>query len=320
MFQELILPDQTYIIKDKLGKGFSSEVYLARKTDVKEYVVIKHILPNSDLMRNMALNEIDILSRLSESCVEYISCYIDSYISDQDIYIITKYLYNHIDLNYWCKKENNLYDDIKKGKDINKFVTIFTSLCQGLRYIHRRGVAHRDIKPANLLINIDTYSVKYIDFGMACMQTACEKSNIRSGTPNYIDPCLYKERKVDLAFLKGSDIYSLGCVFSYLSIRETPFSVFYKFCKNLKEKNLSWKKQNIIPNEKDFEDIMTYIDDPQKLLEIYSKFYSFSVLERENSDIANMIDTFITFNDITSCIIDIENMLHNDNDVRDYPC
>jgi len=52
-------------------------------------------------------------------------------------------------------------------KDIEN---LFFQLCDGLSYVHQRGICHLDVKPDNILIAKDTQRPKLIDFGSAKRQ------------------------------------------------------------------------------------------------------------------------------------------------------
>ena len=59
-----------------------------------------------------------------------------------------------------------LADELQDGADEEKVVGWFKDICEGLAYIHSRGVVHRDISLDNILIGCDGHAV-ITDFGIA---------------------------------------------------------------------------------------------------------------------------------------------------------
>ena len=112
---------------------------------------------------------------------------------------------------------NNIEQEIERLGRIDEVraLRIFTQVCKGLEYAHRKGIVHRDLKPSNIMLVADEEGreqAKIVDFGIAKRQA----SDIRVtqtgevfGTPLYMSPeqCL-GTTAVDAR----SDIYSLGCV------------------------------------------------------------------------------------------------------------
>ncbi len=61
-------------------------------------------------------------------------------------------------------------------------------ICEGVRYLHKRGILHRDLKLGNMFLTWDM-NVKIGDFGLATNAAAAASSaSTLCGTPNYIAP------------------------------------------------------------------------------------------------------------------------------------
>lgn len=50
---------------------------------------------------------------------------------------------------------------------IDKKILILKGVLEALDYIHSKGVADRDVKPQNIIVNLETFKPKLIDFGLA---------------------------------------------------------------------------------------------------------------------------------------------------------
>jgi hypothetical protein len=205
-------------IIEKLGEGTFGEVFKSlNKLNGKHYVVKRinanNMNDNTNNANNMndntnnannapnatnVNNEIEILSYLKNRCKKYVICYDGFYIKDNNIYIVTEYNKTLIPL-----------DKLERSLLLKNIKHIACSLIDGLKFIHRLYIAHRDIKPSNILINIKTFEIKYIDFGLSCLMYKCS-TNILTGTPFYIDPLLFDNDKYILSDLQHADIWGLG--------------------------------------------------------------------------------------------------------------
>ena len=94
-------------------------------------------------------------------------------------------------------------------------------LLLAIEYLHSKNILHRDLKLANILLS-DKLEVKLCDFGLAIYNEG-EKFNNVCGTPNYIAPELLKNKKHELNYSFGIDIWAFGVILYCLFFNKTPF-------------------------------------------------------------------------------------------------
>ncbi|KAI7732204.1 hypothetical protein M8C21_012239 [Ambrosia artemisiifolia] len=92
---------------------------------------------------------------------------------------------------------------------------------RGLEYLHENckpSVIHRDLKSSNILLD-SSFNAKLSDFGLAVMDGAQNKSNVKlSGTLGYVAP----EYLLDGKLTDKSDVYAFGVVLLELLLGRRP--------------------------------------------------------------------------------------------------
>jgi DNA-binding NarL/FixJ family response regulator len=197
-----------YEIGVRLGAGGMSVVYKARHKLLNRFVAIKLLAPTtiSDLMNAKRFREEALASSL----------------------LSHRNLINIIDFGLTAVGEPYLVMDYVKGKtlnglllergfiDVQRALSIFIQVCDGLEHAHNRGVIHRDIKPGNIMLVTDETTgeeiVKIIDFGIAKVldrvsDHALTRQGEILGSLSYMSPEQCRGEAVDAR----SDIYSLAC-------------------------------------------------------------------------------------------------------------
>lgn len=76
----------------------------------------------------------------------------------------------------------------------------------GLKSIHKLGVYHRDLKPQNILLKDN--KILIADFGLAGIPYIPDSEGSFKGTPYYMSPEVYNNKKYN----EKVDIYSLGVI------------------------------------------------------------------------------------------------------------
>lgn len=113
--------------------------------------------------------------------------------------------------------------------DLERFIHIFTQVCDALCVAHEKRIIHRDLKPSNIMITTsdsDFELVKVLDFGIARVFQKAAKDGARLtqlgdvlGSPLYMSPEQCLSQKLD----ERSDIYALGVVMYEALTGTSPF-------------------------------------------------------------------------------------------------
>ena len=213
-----------YDIKQKLGEGATSTVYLGHDSFAGRDVAVKVIFPEvlkdrekGRLYRHLLVNEASLAGKLLHPHIVQI---FDAVIDDDQSYIVMEYVPGGT-LEQFCSPRNLL--------PINRMVEMIFKCTRALEYANRLGITHRDIKPANILLakQGNTGDIKISDFGAALMagsdQTQTQVSGV--GSPAYMSP----QQVRDLPLNHQTDIYSLGVVMYQLLTGRLPFTATNNF-------------------------------------------------------------------------------------------
>jgi serine/threonine protein kinase len=101
-------------------------------------------------------------------------------------------------------------------------VRIVSQICEGLDYLHRKGVVHRDLKPENVMLCKDG-TIRILDFGIAKFKNARRLTfggfSSTMGTPDYIAPEQVQGKRGD----SRTDIYALGAMLYEMTTGFPPY-------------------------------------------------------------------------------------------------
>ena len=194
--------DSKYLIKEKVGTGFTSNIFLVKEIKTDDEYIAKVF---KDQIKFLSDKEINILNILKKEDNPYIVKIIDSGEGDvirknrqtkKSRYCILEYEpYGNIYDFIYCKKSGfgELYSKI-----------IFSKIMKGIQFCHEHDICHRDLKLQNILLD-ENFSPKICDFGFACIN-APNLTDIL-GTKAYQPPEIGPNRTYDG---KKADIFSLG--------------------------------------------------------------------------------------------------------------
>ena len=96
---------------------------------------------------------------------------------------------------------------------------VFSQICMGLAYIHRKRILHRDIKTMNIFLK-KNMEIRIGDFGIARQLLPNEHSVTELiGTPCYLSPELLNDQKYN----EKNDVWGLGCILYEMCKQTKPF-------------------------------------------------------------------------------------------------
>ena len=89
--------------------------------------------------------------------------------------------------------------------------SVLIDLCDGLNYMHQRGIIHCDLKPENILITANDCRAKIIDIGLPETEYKTDRELLIKEN-EFIAPELIKGEEGD----QRSDVYSLGKIIEFI--------------------------------------------------------------------------------------------------------
>ena len=196
-------------IKEEIGKGGFSTVYLANQISLNREVAIKILhsdFANNPIKTRRFQNEAEAISCLSHPNIAGVHDY--GVLPEGQPYLVMEYA------------RGKTISELVKEKGLfhsQTAVPLFIQACDGMAQAHSKGLVHRDIKPSNIILvegDDGNLIVKILDFGLAKMITGDDdvedltRTGEVLGTPAYMSPEQCRGEMVD----KRTDIYSFGCV------------------------------------------------------------------------------------------------------------
>ena len=205
-----------YFLKQLLGKGGMSKVYLALDKNLNNKKVAIKIMTSyfsandQDSIRRF-IGEIEKLCMLNHPNIIQIK--------EKGVTPNTPpfFGYPFYVMEYFEGKTLQQLLNEKGEITRNLALQIIFKVCHGLKQAHKQGIIHRDIKPGNIFLSAgDSLGevVKIIDFGIAKKINKEAQENTQStvgfiGTYRYASPEQIRGASID----SRTDIYSLGVVF-----------------------------------------------------------------------------------------------------------
>lgn len=191
-----------YVILDLLGQGTFGQVVKCQNVGTRELVAVK-VIKNQAAFFNQSMMEVTVLEMLNQRYDREDKHHIvrmrDTFVFRQHLCIVVELL------------SLNLYDLIKQNQYRGFSLTLcrlfLTQILDAMRVLKDARIIHCDLKPENILLrNLESPSIKVIDFGSACHE--------HQTLYTYIQSRFYRSPEVllGLPYSAAIDMWSLGCI------------------------------------------------------------------------------------------------------------
>ena len=211
---------ERYQLRGRIGRGGISAVYRAYDTVMGRDVALKRLLPIEETNLNESAGEslareAAALARFSHQNVITVFAFEE----DAEGPFVVMELVEGEDLHSIMKSGAMSWED---------FRDVAGQCLEPLVAAAEFSLLHRDIKPGNIMLTVTAsgrFLVKLLDFGLAkfsqqpSLQTLDQRGSFL-GSIDFIAPEQLELRPLD----QRTDLYSLGCVFYYMLVQESPFT------------------------------------------------------------------------------------------------
>ena len=222
--------NNNYTTMSLIGKGSFGSVYLVKHNTTKQTYACKKmkIYFRQSYDKQAIINELKVLACHKS---KYIIKLEDAYVYNNHIHLVTEYA-ERGDMSKMLKRLKSrsryiLEDTIKK---------YLFQICLGTQYLHNNNVIHRDIKTANIFLTKDN-DIKLGDVGIIkILKTTNNYAYTNIGTPFYMSPELYKNRR----YTNKTDIWSIGVVLYELMTFKVPYNAENLAALKYKVSNQKW--------------------------------------------------------------------------------
>ena len=205
-----------YTIRERIGTGGMGIVYRAEQDQTGQSVAIKLIRPRlstPSLLKRFA-EEITTLGKLDHPNIVKV---LDADVTKpgdrlpDTLFLVMQYvegkrMHKHLEAHPNAEREA---------------MRLLTQVCDGLDYVHDRGIVHRDIKPGNIVVRPDGRPV-IVDFGISLSDRSYgDEDESVAGTPIYMSPEI---ARAEGHLVDGrSDIFSVGVILYQFLAGRHPF-------------------------------------------------------------------------------------------------
>lgn len=204
-----------YEIKQKLGEGSFSTVFLGKHRKTKAAYAVKHINKVKASIENYE-NEVKVMKAIKKNPHKNLVCLKEVFEDDDDLFLVEELVSCGDLLAYITKNKATMKEEDAKR--------MFFSVLLAVEQLHRLGIAHRDIKLENVMLT-EKEEVKMVDFNLSSFFTKDVLLTKYCGSVFYCAPEIlrrtpYNGEKVD--------IWSLGVLLYVLLFFKFPFDISRK--------------------------------------------------------------------------------------------
>lgn len=207
------LPPQfgNYKLEREIGRGATSEVWLARHAHLSDHEVAVKILMTQDR---------DAIRRFEREAALAARLRHPNIVQLYDYGYQAPFFYTVIELVSGGSLRQLL--DRQRRLKLEAAIAIFRQVAAALDYAHSLSIVHRDVSPANILVQQNTGQALLTDFGIARDpgRPITVASSIM-GTPGYLSP---EHAQSATAVTHLSDLFSLGVVLYQMLSGELPWA------------------------------------------------------------------------------------------------
>ena len=201
--------DGRYRVLERVGCGSFAEVFLAEETRGECRRVALKVLNSHGHGSEEFVRELKILQDTEDSALVRVLGH-GSLPDNGPTYLALE----------WIEGANFL--EAARLLPVHHLRGLLVQLCNGLEYLHGRGIVHGDLKPSNVRVtragtDDDELRIKILDFGLARILEA--GSGHDGGTLIYAAPELLRRGKVD----GRADLYALGVLLYQVLTGTLPF-------------------------------------------------------------------------------------------------
>jgi len=194
-----------YTIKQPIGTGAGSRIYLAAQLVTGRRFAVKHVerkQPDDDRFLEQVEVEFEVSHKLKHPSLRhsYTIHRMKRLLQVKEVAVVMEYV-------------DGLTLETARPNRLETFLVICQRVAGGLHEMHEAGYVHSDIKPNNIMVAKGGV-VKIIDFGQSCAMFH-RKGRIQ-GTPDYIAPEQVRRMPLDAR----TDVFNLGATMYWLLTSE----------------------------------------------------------------------------------------------------
>lgn len=220
-----------YMIERELAHGGFSSVYLARQMSDQIQVAIKEYMPrklahraennavvasseSTQLLfrqgRTLFFEEAKVLATLKHPNIVQVLSFFEA---NSTVYMVMAYDYGVVLEKAVKKKVVTVTEDF--------FLSIFSTLLQGIAHIHHHSFIHLDIKPGNILVRPGNIAL-LLDFGAIQKFPDTHLSKLGKVMTKGFSPA--EQYDVTAQLSPATDIYAIGATMRYCLEGKVPLS------------------------------------------------------------------------------------------------